>query len=414
MKFKVNDKGELVMTEEEFTTAVKQVAVESAKATATELIDAAKLNQPGAPGPIQPLPAADLEKQFEEPANETDPAKRKRLAKAVESVRGGHLALEKAPKQIKLVRAIKAGWDGDMVTVKALTEGTAEDGGNLVPVEFATDLLVAIEEYGTVRRDAMVIPMTTNEKDLRTVTTKPTISRKGELVASDEAGTKFGKPVLTVDMYTGHQIISREELDDNNVGLYDKLLDLFAEQFVKAEDTEGLVGTYYPGVLKSVTPKTITLDSVSIAEIKYKKLLALKNSLTRGQLMRGGKFYLHRTIFGLIEGIEDQNGRPITTSAFGPMGPTLFGYPVELNEVMPSQDEDAADTGFIIFGNLKWVAFGDRKGITSQPVKEATMNKAGGGTVNLASQRAVALALDIRWGIDVTIPSNLAILKTKA
>jgi hypothetical protein len=73
MKFKVNDKGELVMTEEEFTTAVKQVAAESAKATATELIDAAKLNQPGSPSPIQPLPAADLEKQFEEPGEKGVP-----------------------------------------------------------------------------------------------------------------------------------------------------------------------------------------------------------------------------------------------------------------------------------------------------------------------------------------------------
>jgi hypothetical protein len=57
----------------EFTTAVKHVASESAKATATELIDAAKLNQPGSPSPIQPLPAADLEKQFEEPGEKGVP-----------------------------------------------------------------------------------------------------------------------------------------------------------------------------------------------------------------------------------------------------------------------------------------------------------------------------------------------------
>lgn len=130
--------------------------------------------------------------------------------------------------------------------------------------------------------------------------------------------------------------------------------------------------------------------------------------------MRGGKFFIHRTIFALFEGMEDQQGRPIATNPFGPMGAMLLGYPVELSEVMPGESDDAADKGFVIFGNPRWIYFGSRKGITAEILREATLNMAGGGTVNLASQGAVALAIHNRWGSNVSIPANLAVLKTKA
>lgn len=400
-----DEKGNIIMTAEELAKTVDDAATKAAE----KLIKDAKLDQAPPPPANPPVDG----QKFAEKEGETASSRRKRLEGAVREVKGGNLAVIHAPKEIKMIRFVKALWHRDDAVIKSLTEGTAEDGGNLVPVEFGTDLLVAIEEYGTVRRDSTYVPMTTNEKDLRTVTTKPAIYRKGELVSSVESLTKFGKPQLTVDRYIGHQIISLEELEDNNVDLYNRLIDLFAEQFGYQEDYEGLAGTYYPGVLNSVTPTTTTLASTSIASATYKELVKFKNSLSKGKLVRGGKFYMHRTILGVFEGMEDQQGRPIVTNPYGPQGANLFGFPVELNEAMPDLSTDAAATPFVIFGNLKWIAFGDRKGITAELLSEATMPYAG-GTVNLAAQGAKALAIHNRWGLEVTIPGNLAILKTKA
>lgn len=418
-----NEVEVLELTQEEFEETIKGTAKEAVE----EFVKESGITKPNVPKAVASAAAGQRHDQgdgqdFVPRLNETQAQRNDRLSRAVESVKGGNLRLVHAPKEIKMVRFVKALYQNDGATVrelgefgrtKALTEGVAADGGNLVPIEFDTDLLSAIEEYGTVRRDSTVVNMTTNERDLRTVTAKPTISRKGELVASDESAAQFGKPQLKVDRYIGHQIISLEELEDNNVGLYDQLLTLYAEQFSKIEDTEGLTGSYYPGVLNSVTPTITRLASTSIKDVKYKELVKFKNSLSRGQLMRGGKFYMHRTIFALLEGMEDLQGRPITTNPFGPMGATMLGYAVELTEVMPTESDDAADKGFVIFGNLKWVYFGNRKGITAELLKEATLNKAGGGTINLASQGAVALAVHNRWGINVSIPTNLAVLKTK-
>lgn len=425
-QFIADAKGNLVMTQDQFLEATADAADQAVKNMIKEL----QLNVAPTPG-VTPGPDADQIKQLGiESKDETRSAKRMRLTKAVLEISGGRLAVESAPKEIKFNRWLAARHDGDRETQmalgaaswgdagrqKVLTEGSATDGGNLVPVEFSTDLLVAIEEYGIMRRDATIEIMTAKEKDIPTVTTKPTVTRVAEVVASAESASKFGRVQLTNDMYSGYQVISREEMSDNNVGLYERMIDLFGEAFAEKEDNEGLVLTYYPGVLGSIASTTnTTLAGGSIlapGALTYQKLVELNNSLSRGKLAGGGKYYMHRTIWGLIEGMVDTNDRPITSSPYSAMGPTLFGRPVELTDVMPSTANDAANTGFIIFGNLKWVLFGDREGIFAQLLREGTLPIAGGGTINLASQRAIALMLDKRWGIKVAMPPHLAILKT--
>lgn len=406
--------GTVTTTEEEL---VSLIGIETEKA----LIKAG-LTKPasGLPGGA---PEMDAPEKFAPVAGESETKRIIRLNSSLVAISGGRLRVEDAPKEIKLIRFLRAMKDGDTATVKALgeagyqkalIESSAADGGNLIPIEFGTDLLVAIEDFGIMRRDSMVIPMNAHEKDLRTITTKPTISRKAETIAADEAGTKFGKPILTNDMYVGTQVVSYEELEDNNVNLMTQLTKLFGEQFAKAEDIEGLTGSYYPGVLKSVTPTTTTLDSNTVKDITYKKLVECKNSLSPGQLSRGGKWYMHRTVMSYLEGMVDNVNRPILIPAFGGQPTTLLGYPVELSEAMPDITLDAPDTPMIIFGNLRWVAFGDRQGITSTILREATLNLSGGGTINLASQRAIGLMIYIRWGVNVTIPGNLAVIRTHA
>jgi HK97 family phage major capsid protein len=45
----------------------------------------------------------------------------------------------------------------------------------------------------------------------------------------------------------------------------------------------------------------------------------------------------------------------------GQLSNSLLGYPVELSDVMPDDTDDGDLTPFILFGDLKYRAFGDRK-----------------------------------------------------
>lgn len=365
--------GAIVMSEAELTSLLER----QAEAAGEKIIKAAKLDVPAS------LPGV-----------------------AGSEISGGRPTVKDAPRHTKAIRFFRAQAEGDIATVKALTEGSGVDGGNLVPVEFAHDLLTAIERYGIARRDCDVYQMTSNELDLRTVTAKPTIYQVGEQIAPTESATKFGKPVLTAKAFAGVQVMSKELFNDNNVALYNKFINLFAEQFAAREDQEALDGTTFTGVLKSAA-NIVTIADQSIANIGYKELVKVKRSLSSGKLMGAGKWYMHRTILSYIEGLTDANNRPIVVNPFGSAEPTLLGYPVELSEQMP--EADAANSPFIIFGNLNWVAFGDRQDIESQTLREGTV-----AGVNLAEQRSYAIMIDSRWGIAVTIPGNLTVVKTKA
>ena len=413
MKFKKLDTGDIVVTEEDLQAAMNEAGEKAVEA----LIKKCGLDK----APTPPItPAAEPGKEFAEPAQENKYQKLVRLEKASLAISGGTLAIEHAPKELRFNRFLKAMRMGDMATVQALSGGKAltttgsggADGGYLVPIEFGTELKVAMETYGAIG-DCTRHDMVTNEKQLRSVTAKPTIYQVDELVQPTESATKFGKPILDAKKFAGIQVISEEEFEDNNVGLFEKLQPLFAEGFGARQSQELFIGTTFSGILGQATAKITAMASSSILQMKYKELVNLNNSLSKGQLVGGGKYYMHRTIWGLIQGISDQQERPIVMNPWDDKNATLFGRPVVLDEQMPDASQDAANKGFIVFGNLMWCDFGMRKDITAKILTESSVVTTG-GTVNLGAGSAVALRMTTRWGINVSLPQNIAVLATKA
>jgi HK97 family phage major capsid protein len=401
MTFKKNDKGEIILTDDEFTAFADEIGQKAVDA----MVKRYKLDQAPETPPGSPKPGAVGPEKYDPPENETRHAKMRRLEHAVLDIRGGKLRYEDAPKEIKTIAFFRALADGDMATVKALSL-TAADGGNLVPKEFGTDLIVAIEEYQAIA-DCTQHRMTATELDLSTVTTKPIVYQVSEGAQITEAAPKFGRPQLVAKAFAGIVPMSKEIFQDNNVGLYDKLIVLFTEALTAKMSMELFIGSAFTGIFGSATPQTVTLLTNSIKEVTYQKLVDLSVSLSPGQLAKGGKFYMHRTTWGCIQGIVDLNGRPIVENPWDPKNKTLLGFPVVLDEAITSTD--AADTAFICFGNLTWVDFGMRQDITAQILREGTI-----GSINLAEKRSLGLVVDTRWGLVVSLPANLAMLKTKA
>jgi HK97 family phage major capsid protein len=390
------------MTEE----ALKEFGEQISDQTAQKLSDKFGLEEPTtappAPDPQPKLSARD----FSPPENETKAMRQRRINAAVKAMASGDLPQEEAPKEIKTIRFFRALAENDQAVLKALSEGSAVDGGNLVPIEYGTDLLVAIEDYSTVN-DCSYHEMTTNELDLRTVTTKPVIYQVNEAAAVTEAAPKFGKPQLTAYAFAGLQVMSKELFQDNNVSLYDKLVTLFAEALYGRISQEILVGTTMTGFLANTDVTETEVPGTNFSDIDYQTLVTASWSLSPGQLGNGGKWYMHRTVFGLINGLVDANGRPIVTDPWNEMQRRLLGYPVVLDEQAPSTS--AADTGFIGFGNLKWIDFGMRQDIAAKVLTEATV-----ASVNLAEKRSLGLIIDTRWGHVVSQPSYLAKISTQA
>jgi HK97 family phage major capsid protein len=410
MKFTKDANGNLVLTEEQFTAALEEQAQKAVDQLKKDLkLDT--VQDPPIPAKI-PGDGDDPADKYRPKANESAGEKHARLKAAVLDVRGGTLAVEKAPKEIKTIRFFRAQQLGDEVTVKALSEGSAADGGNLVPTEFSTDLKVAMENYGAIN-DCDYHELTANELDLRSVTTKPLIYQVDEGAQITEAASKFGKPQLIAKAFAGIQVMSKEVFQDNNVGLYDKLIALFVEGLNARKSKELFVGQSFTGIFGSTTPQITPMSSTNFDDVLYKELVAVATSLSDGQLAGPGgtpKWYMHRTTFGKIGSMVDDQGRPIIVNPWDAKSRMLLGFPVVLDEQITAATGAAqAATPLIAFGNLKWVDYGMRQEITSQVLTEGTVNN-----INLAEKRSLGLVIDTRWGIVVSIPGNIAILKTKA
>ena len=110
-------------------------------------------------------------------------------------------------------------------------------------------------------------------------------------------------------------------------------------------------------------------------------------------------------IFAIVEKIKDTTGQPILKErANAPDNYTLFGYPVELSEVMNDISADAVDTPFIVFGSFTYFYLGVRKAKTA----EIGLN----GT-NFSESKKTLKVTERIAGVNV-IPEAFAVLKTAA
>lgn len=415
---KIDENGKLVASDEELAVVKGMVASALEEQKKQQGLDDVKV-----PAAVVKASAGDDKKpetqvlDFEEKAGEKAYEKAVRLQKASIAISGGNLVVENAPKQLKTFRFLKAlaNNDGEVLRalsgqsesyLKAIGITSAADGAALIPIEFDTDLKVAIEEF-TLSSICTNHNMTAAELDLRSVTAKPIVYQVNEGIAVTQGAPKFDNPKLYAKAFAGLQVMTKEFFEDNNVGAYEKLVALYAEALAQRRDSEIISGTTFTGVLKAVGVQTVTLEGASIYDIAYKHLVRLTNLLTDAQKGNGAQFVMHRLIWSVICEMTDTNGRPIVMNPWDAKTRTLLGSPVKLTEAAPYTD--AADTSYIAYGNFKWVDFGQRSGSTAQMLREGTV-----ANVNLAEQRALGLIIDERWGSVVGMPTYLAKLATHA
>ena len=123
---------------------------------------------------------------------------------------------------------------------------------------------------------------------------------------------------------------------------------------------------------------------------------------------------MHRTILSYIRKLKDDEGRYIYVPPLGREPATVNGYPIVKAEAFPSKADSAANTPFVLFGNLKKAAWVGYKG--SMRVKladQATVrNTADDADLNLFEQDMTALRVVERVGYVVVLPKAVSVLKT--
>lgn len=223
-----------------------------------------------------------------------------------------------------------------------LQEGTAADGGYLVPVEYDSRLLDVLEEENIVRKLATSIT-TSGEHRINIAGAKPAASwiDEGEELSFGDA--KFSQILLDAHKLHVAVKVTEELLYDNAFNLESYIIDQFGKALANAEEDAFLNGDSNgrpTGIFAATgggtaAVSTTTLKADDLIDLVYalkrpyrKKAAFILNDKLIAKIRKlkyaDGKEYIWQPTF--VEGEPDRLlGYPVYTSAFAPEDKIAFG-----------------------------------------------------------------------------------------
>lgn len=333
---------------------------------------------------------------------------------------------------------------------EALIEEQDNRGGYLVAREVADAIMRIAASVGTILSQAAKWEMTSDELAVPNYTGA---FLKGAYLGVDSASTvtglTFGQAQLIVKKWQLAFVIGNDLLADASVNVADWLLALGGEALANMIDYQGFVGGAntgdpFLGVLNY--PSTTTVDETGTKVTSYvlptgsttfAKFAVMDDASAmigdmEESLLDGAAFYMNRTVWAKLRVQKDTAGNYILPYAGwakpipamqsdvggGPIRPVgeILGYPVYTNRHLPAVGasnvngfSDGASNPFIVFGNMKAFAFGDKGEMRVGQFESGTF---GGKEIALADQRGIVYKH--RHAMTLTLPRAMVVGKTAA
>lgn len=254
-----------------------------------------------------------------------------------------------------------------------MNETVDAQGAYLVPIEFAKEVFRVAGNYGLARKYSRIIPMSTDTKDISALTNDVVVYWTDEGVASTESMPTFDQVQLVAYKATALISATRELIDDQMTDQEIRTLmsELIAEKIAEFEDTNVLVtSSKFTAILASTATNITTMSNSddSFADITYDYLIDVMRSVPMKYKTGTPRWFMSQDIVKYIEKLKDKQDQPIFFSTrdlrTGQLTNVLLGAPLEISDVMPDDTDDGGSTKFVIFGDLKFRAFWDRKQLT--------------------------------------------------
>jgi len=249
----------------------------------------------------------------------------------------------------------------------ALSVGTDADGGYLVPTEFETTLVRALDDNNVVRSIAKVIS-TSSERKIPVEAIAPTAAWTAESAAITETGAKFSQKSLDAYKLANMLKVSSELLQDSMFNLEAYISDAFGRAFGAKEEEAFCIGD---GTGKPTGVFTANGGEVGVttagAKIVDANLIDLVYSLKRVYRARAS-FLTNDDTIRAIRKMKDSNDQFLWQPALTMGEPDrLCGFPVYTSPFVPTVAPDAFVMAFGDFQNY-WIA--DRAGRSFRRLNE--------------------------------------------
>lgn len=254
--------------------------------------------------------------------------------------------------------------------LRALVEGTPQDGGYLVPEELRTEVFRVLPDRAVMRRIARTLPMSSDTLLLNSLTAAPKAYWTAEYASKSTTSAEFGQVSLTPNDLVCLLPVSEQLLADANINLVQFIIGLFSEAIATAEDKAFFTGSG-SGQPKGISQENLTTTAAGGALTFDHILAALDRVPQQVTQSNGAAFVGNRAVRTHLRQLKDTVGNYIWRDGRGGVGggqeimrlvDTLYGYPFyEQNDL--SEDE-------LYFGDWRNYIIGDRQVMTVRTTTE--------------------------------------------
>lgn len=258
----------------------------------------------------------------------------------------------------------------------ALQEGSNTLGGFVVPTEMERSVIILREERGVLRREAMVVPMSTDSMTLPRRSGGITAYFVGENTAGTASDPTLDQIQLSVKKLMAYTTMSSEVSEDAIISLGDWVTSEIAYAFADKEDSCGFNGdgtSTYGGMtgLKNAVAAGSKVTAAS-GHTGFETLtLSDFHSMTAKlplYAQQNAKWYISKAGFSasMERLLAAGGGNTWSTLADGRRTPTFLGYDVVFTQVMNSTlGAQTSTDGLAYFGDLKQsIKLGSRRGLS--------------------------------------------------
>jgi HK97 family phage major capsid protein len=306
--------------------------------------------------------------------------------------------------------------DNGVVIRAELTESDNTLGGFVVPDEMESAVINLRESYGVMRREARIVPMGSDVKNIPRRTGGLTAYFAGDndsMTASDKAWDSVG---LTARKLYALCKYSSELNEDAIINIGDDLTDEIAYAFANKEDECGFNGTGTStyggmvGVLNAVAAGgiyTAITGNTAFSTLDLADFEAIVGKLPQ-YAEANAKWYISRAGYyaSMARLMDAGGGNAITDLASGVRQPLFLGYPVVFTQALNATLTAQTSTKVFVFGDLRQgVAFGNRRGMSVMVSEHAYF-----AYDQLAIRGTERFCINVHETGSSTVPSSLIVV----
>lgn len=268
---------------------------------------------------------------------------------------------------------------------RAQGESSNTTGGFLVPTQLEQTVIDLREEYGTFRNECRLVPMSTDTMLIPRRAGGLTAYFVNENSQITDATKNWGQVSLSAKKMAALSLLSTEIAEDAIMDVADDLAQEMAYAFAQKEDDCGWNGTgtsTYGGIIgvrTKIIDGTHTQSAVdgatghdTFAEIDANDLANVMARLPK-YAERNAKWYCSQPAWALVfqRLIASAGGVTMGELTGGKPIRSYLGYPVVIDQSLPTSTGDLSDVAMLFFGDLALgCRMGERRGITIQRSEE--------------------------------------------